>query len=375
MKITFVLPALGITGGLRVAAIYAEKFIQAGHDVTLVARSKSKPSRKRQLYQNLQAFFGNKKAAAFKDIDFTLVETLRDHLILISKRYPLDPDAIPDADVIIATWWETAFAVSELPPEKGKKIYFVQHHEVHKHLPHHLSHGSYYLPLKKVVIAKWLRETMAERYGDDDTYLVHNSVDMQQFHAPERGRQKVPTLGILYSGNPFKGVDVSLAAIEKVRKVIPNLKVVAYSTGPELPHLPLPPGSELHVDPSQDKLREIYASCDVWLCGSRSEGFHLPIQESMACRCPVVSTRVGGAVESIEDGKTGYIVDVEDSDALAQRLIDVLQLDDEAWKNMSDASLQRVQDYSWDDAARDFLEILQAESTGSQGESALAQSS
>lgn len=363
MKITFVLPSLGISGGLRVAAIYAEKFLELGHDVAFLAQAKPTPSRKRQLYQNLKALLELEPRWEWGDqkIDLTLVNSLRDQVILISDPLPLKPDAVPDADIIIATWWETAFAVSELPPEKGRKIYFVQHHEVHKHLPHHMSHGSYYLPLKKVVIAQWLRDVMSERYGDHDTYMVHNSVDTEQFYAPERGRQAVPTVGILYSNNPFKGVDVSLAAIDHVRKIIPDLKVVAYSTRPEHADLPLPPGAEFHLKPRQDKLRDIYASCDVWLCGSRAEGFHLPIQEAMACRCPVVSTRVGGAVESIEEGVNGYLVDVEDSQALAERLIDVLKASDDRWKSMSDAALRRVQSYTWDDAAQDFLAVLETE--------------
>ena len=37
---------------------------------------------------------------------------------------------VPDGDLIIATWWETAEWVNALSPNKGAKVYFIQHHEI-----------------------------------------------------------------------------------------------------------------------------------------------------------------------------------------------------------------------------------------------------
>lgn len=71
----------------------------------------------------------------------------------------------------------------------------------------------------------------------------------------------------------------------------------------------------------------------------------------MACRCPVVSTRVGGPLDTIEDGKNGFLVDVEDHDALADRLVRVLKLSDQQWQAMSDAAYSTACRYSWRDAA------------------------
>jgi glycosyltransferase involved in cell wall biosynthesis len=114
--------------------------------------------------------------------------------------------------------------------------------------------------------------------------------------------------------------------------------------------LPLPRFAEFHYRPPQDKLRDLYAQCDVWTCGSFSEGFHLPPLEAMACRCPVVSTRVGGSTDIIDEGVNGHLVDVNDDCALADRVLRVLRLDDAAWKGMSDAALHTAARYTWDDA-------------------------
>jgi glycosyltransferase involved in cell wall biosynthesis len=49
---------------------------------------------------------------------------------------------------------------------------------------------------------------------------------------------------------------------------------------------------------------------------------HLPILEAMACSCPVVSTAVGGSVDSIKQGVNGYLVPVGNSEELEDRLIE-----------------------------------------------------
>ncbi len=140
---------------------------------------------------------------------------------------------------------------------------------------------------------------------------------------------------------------------------MPGLEVVAFGMKPVDPRLPLPAGATYFQAPAQEKIREIYAMCDVWLCGSRSEGFHLPPLEAMACRTPVVSTRVGGAMDVVEDGVNGWIVDVEDSVALGDRLAQVAGLTPEAWAEMSEAAYRRARSYSWDDAT-DLLEAALA---------------
>jgi glycosyltransferase involved in cell wall biosynthesis len=272
-------------------------------------------------------------------------------LRLCDHAGPVNDSDVPDADVVIATWWETAFAVASLSPQKGRKVYFVQGHEVFDHLPQHLSAGSYYLPLRKITISSWLRDTMAARYGDRDVALVPNGVDTGLFHAPPRGRQTVPTVGLMYSTTAFKGVDVALAAIARLRQTHPDVQIVAFGTHAPTHALPLPPGSRFFLRPDQDRLRDVYAMCDVFLAASRSEGFGLPLLEAMACRCPVVATRTGAALDLIEPDANGYLADVEDAGALAEGLKRVLSLSPADWRQMSDAAHATAARHSWDQSA------------------------
>ena len=64
------------------------------------------------------------------------------------------------------------------------------------------------------------------------------------------------------------------------------------------------------------------------MLSSVSEGFPNVIVEYMASGRPVVSTDVGGAGEAIVEGETGYLVRPGDSDAMADRIIRLLQHDE-----------------------------------------------
>lgn len=356
MKVTFVLPYGGMSGGVRVAVIYANLLQRMGHEVTVITQPPPNPG----VLDSLRILAREGVWPKRRPPHSVYFENAAFRHVLLDRRRPVVAADAPDADVVVATWWETAWDVAALPTEKGAKVYFIQHHEIHEPAWAERARQTYALPLRKVVIASWLAELMATTYGDPDAALVPNAVDGAQFNAPPRGRQDRPTIGLLYSRKSFKALDVGLAAIERVRALLPTLEVVAFGADPVDPALPLPPGARFHHNPPQDAIAAIYAACDVWLWSSRLEGFGLPIVEAMACRCPVVSTRVGAAIDVIEDGKSGFVTAVDDVDALAEGLRRVLTAPAPTWRAMSDAAYARAHGYGWDDAARLLEDALRS---------------
>jgi len=258
---------------------------------------------------------------------------------------------VPDGDVVIATWWRTAKIVYGLPERKGAKAYFIQHHEVHEYLPADEARASYRLPLHKIVVAQWLKDVMQHEY-DSDSVVIPNSVEHDRFFASPRGKQNVPTVGLLYASIPWKGFSVAMAALQLIRKrALPNLRVHCF--GIEQLN-PIADFVSFTLRPPQDRIRHIYASCDVWLTASHSEGFNLPAMEAMACRTPVVATRTGWPAEAIVDGWNGACVDVGDVEALATETERILQLPDERWRLMSDRAYETVRNASWKSSADQF---------------------
>jgi glycosyltransferase involved in cell wall biosynthesis len=357
MKITFVLEHADLAGGIRVVAIYADRLKKRGHDVTVVSTPR-RPLGLREMARCLVRHRTLPKrypANGPSHIDAVDVPHRR------TRKYrPVRDADVPDGDVVIATWWETAEWVAALSPSKGAKAFLIQHHErLFAGVPCERVAATWRLPMHKIVISEWLKEVAEQTYGDGDVSHVPNSVDTEQFFAPPRGRQSSPTVGLLYSKTRFKGVDVSLEAIRRASKVVPNLRVVAFGASDRVSELPLPPGAAYTMFPPQDQIRNIYAACDVWLCGSRSEGFHLPPLEAMACRCPVVSTNVGGPADTIVEGVNGHLVDVDDVEALTDRLVRVLSLSEDRWRAMSDAAHATATEYSWNDATEKLEGALQ----------------
>lgn len=75
---------------------------------------------------------------------------------------------------------------------------------------------------------------------------------------------------------------------------------------------------------------------------SRSEGFSNALIEAMACGLPCVATRVGGNGEALDDGTNGYLVESEDADSMANRILKLLQ-DPHLAKRLGAAALQTVE--------------------------------
>lgn len=353
MRITFILPTPNLSGGIKVVAIYSRLLAGKGHRVTLISQPPAVVPLRRRIKSLLLGRGWPRDVRPRSHLDATPAA----HRMLDSRRAPTDAD-VPDADVVIATWWETAEWVSKLGPQKGAKIYFVQGHEVFPHLPVARVEQSYRLPLRKIVVARWLRDVMRERYGDAAAIVVPNAVDHRQFHAPPRGRQDRPTVGFLFSELPLKGLDIALAVIRCLRQMHPALRVLCFGSSPPSSPAILDSGIEAIVAPPQDQIKAIYAQCDVWLATSRSEGFNLPAMEAMACRTPVVSTRTGWPAEAVVDGDNGMLAEIDDVAGLVAGVRAILALTDASWRRMSERAFRTVASVSWEASATDFERVL-----------------
>lgn len=354
MRITFVLPGGGLSGGVRVVAGYAQRLQEAGHEVTLLIWKK--PLAVRTKIKNAVL---RRSTAAQAPSHLKGVEVRQRIVPGWSEARAADA---PDADAIVATWWETAPWVASLPSSKGAKAYFIQHdeqtaYEDDKKVMRPLVTATWQLPLHKILIAHWLVQLARERCGDEPVSYVPNAVDLQQFHAPWRGKQPRPTIGLMYSSTRFKGVDISLKAFELARRQVPELELMAFGAEEPDAKLPLPRRTQYIRQPAQDQIRAVYASCDAWLFGSRSEGFGLPILEAMACRTPVIGTATGAAPELLADG-AGILVKPENPAEMAQAIVRIAQMSPAKWQAMSAAAYSKATCYTWDDATRQFEAAL-----------------
>jgi len=355
VRISWILPEAEYAGGTRVIAIHAQQLEARGHDVVVISTPRKLPTWRQQLRTLLKERRWLSRAVRrpshFDDVDI-------DHRILDRVRDVTDED-VPDGDVVIATWWETAGAVDRLSPSKGAKAYFMQDYgapgmEIEDLVP------TWQWPLHKITISQYLVDLIREHVGPVPVELVPNSVDTEVFSASNRGKARTPTVGFLFRTEPVKGADIVFEAVEIARRELPTLRLVAYGARAEPGGTKPPADMDYHIFPTDEELRDLYATCDAWLFSSRREGFGLPVLEAMACGTPVIATPAGAAPELVAEHGGGVIVDHESPQAMAREIVRFCTLDEAAWQKYSQAALTTARSYSWNDAGDRFEASLHA---------------
>ncbi|WP_204106181.1 MULTISPECIES: glycosyltransferase family 4 protein [Spirulina sp. CCY15215] len=118
----------------------------------------------------------------------------------------------------------------------------------------------------------------------------------------------------------IKGPDIFLKTIELLKLKIPELFVLLsgpargyVKTGLERLKVPYYHRYLSHYP----EVGELFQALDLYIIASRQEGGPKAVLESMASGIPLITTRVGQAMDLVEHGKNGWMVDVEDAEGLA----------------------------------------------------------
>jgi glycosyltransferase involved in cell wall biosynthesis len=110
----------------------------------------------------------------------------------------------------------------------------------------------------------------------------------------------------------------------------------------------------------QDRFKAIaYSAADLFVQPSRAESFSLVVQESMACGTPVVAFPVGGIVDLVRPGLTGYLAKLEDAEDLASGIKGLLE--DQSLRNYMSQQCRRiaVDEYSLEVQVQRHVELYQ----------------
>ena len=109
----------------------------------------------------------------------------------------------------------------------------------------------------------------------------------------------------------------------------------------------------------KEQLTDYYKAADLLVLPTESDVWGLVINEAMACGLPVVTTnRCVAGLELVEDGINGYLVPVNDREALAEKLRLVLSAD---YREMGERSLEKIRPYTLENMAKSHVEIFENE--------------
>jgi glycosyltransferase involved in cell wall biosynthesis len=186
--------------------------------------------------------------------------------------------------------------------------------------------------------------------------VVYNGINVERFaqaidRDETRKRIGVPAdafvIGMVANLIPYKGHRDVIAAIPQILSRFPDVHFVFVGRDDGIRESLLEQATALGVDKNitftglRDDVAQLMPSFDALLSASHQEGFSNVLLEGMACALPIVATTVGGNVEAVENGVTGFLVPPENPAELAESIMK-LAADKAAAKRMGEAGLERV---------------------------------
>jgi len=229
------------------------------------------------------------------------------------------------------------------------------------------------------VVSKDIQKTITQKYGlDVHTEVISMGVDSTLFHPDKNDPRIREQLGIkgpflLYVGrlSEKKGVRYLLEAIPDIIRQHPDAKLLVVGTGEEKQNL-LQLTQKLNIGNNvvfvgalaNSELPAYFATADIFIGpsikaeGGDTEGFGLTFVEAGMSGCLVVGTDVGGIVDIIDHGKTGFLVREKDPAQIAETINMILEKGPEFPHMKQEARSNLCVRFDWSAIADKYKKVL-----------------
>jgi glycosyltransferase involved in cell wall biosynthesis len=174
----------------------------------------------------------------------------------------------------------------------------------------------------------WTKKSLMEDYGipEEKISVIPPGINLKRWVSGQAPKRKLDSekngkriVRLLFVGGDFlrKGGDLLLEIARREDFQQCEFHLVTRSFSGSLPsNLFVHTGVEIN----SDRLIGLYREADVFVLPTRADLTPQAICEAMVMGLPVVSTDVGGNADAVIEGETGYLIPVDDKDALADRL-------------------------------------------------------
>ena len=144
---------------------------------------------------------------------------------------------------------------------------------------------------------------------------------------------------------PVKRVHAVVEVFARIREKV-RARLLLVGDGPDAPRAletahALGVAEHVELLGEQEQVLPLLSIADLFLLTSAQESFGLAALEAMACRVPVVVTRVGGLPEVVEHGVTGFLHPLDDVGGMAASGVALLR-DPELHARVTDAARRTV---------------------------------
>ena len=189
-------------------------------------------------------------------------------------------------------------------------------------------------------VSKFLKQATIETFDFDEVEVIPNFICPSHYcklsDSPLRRELAPNGEKILIHVSNFRAVKRPVDCVEIFAKVLQkggNARLIMVGDGPEYSAVhhrarTLNVLEKVEFVGKQPKIADYLGVADVSLLPSEMESFGLAALEAQACEVPVVASRVGGIPEVINDGETGFMSDIGDTEKMSDDVLKLLN-DDE----------------------------------------------
>jgi glycosyltransferase involved in cell wall biosynthesis/putative flippase GtrA len=152
----------------------------------------------------------------------------------------------------------------------------------------------------------------------------------------------------------WKGVDGIIKAMPHILKKIGQVNFLVLGDGSEMDNLKML-AADCKVAKNifflgridNNKIQDFMKAADLFILNTNYEGLSHALLGAMKAGAPIISSRAGGNVEVIEDGKEGFLFDYNNVEAIAELAIKVLENMDIA-VNFRENAFRKLEKFKWE---------------------------
>ena len=226
----------------------------------------------------------------------------------------------------------------------------------------------FYRKLPAIAVSRSTADDLVRRgFNDQKIEVIPNGADLD-FYSPDPRISKTPFPQVLYLGRlkRYKRVDLVVDAFARVHARMPQARLVIAGKGDARPaleqqirRLGLQNAVELPGFVNDQEKRDLFRRSWIHVLTSPKEGWGITNIEAAACATPTIASNSPGLKDSVEDGRTGFLVPHGDVAALATRIEEVLG-NATIRDTLSKGAYGFAQRFTWDRAALDTERFLEA---------------
>ncbi len=208
--------------------------------------------------------------------------------------------------------------------------------------------------------------------------LIRSGVDFGEFRTvgTDKSKKKIELgfepsdkiVGVVASFTPAKALHLFLEAAAKIAREVPGVSFVMVGDGSLRPQLEaqaerLGISSALRMLGWRRDVPELLRTFDVFLLTSLWEGLPRSLVEAFLCGVPAVASHVDGIGEVVQEGRNGFLVPANDTEAMAAAVVRLLK-DEPLRKTLGEQALHSVDDFSVEKMLKDYSNLYENISAG-----------